>query len=84
MPRVHSDQGRVPAATCSAKCVVFVNEDGLCFPARAVPALRVIHMHGAIKTLEKMELENAEINCFALVQLGSGSSPSRNKEKWPH
>lgn len=53
---MHSDQGKLPTATCSAKCVAFVNKDGLCFSARAVPALRVIHMHGAIKTLDKREL----------------------------
>lgn len=60
MPRVHCDQGRAPTAARSAERVAFVNKDGLCFPARAVPALRVIHVHGPIKTLKKRESERPQ------------------------
>lgn len=49
MPRVHRDPGRALAAIQAAERVASVDEERFCLPARAVPAPRVVHLHGAVK-----------------------------------
>lgn len=55
MPRVRRDQGRARAAARPAERVAFVDEERLRFPAGAVPALRVVHLHSPVKAWNKKE-----------------------------
>lgn len=72
-------QGSTFAAARSAERVAFVDKYRLRFPARAVPALRVVHVHRAIKTLNKRESGRPQNYFFALVL--SGSSPGKRQKR---